>query len=624
MSNATPAGNPDPLIAAMAVPSGPRDVASRMADRVSERAALDQLIEAVRTGQSRTLVLRGDPGVGKTVLLDYLAGQAADAGCQVARALGVQSEMELVFAGLHQLCAPMLSRAERLPEPQRDALRIAFGIASGPALDRFFVGLAVLGLLSGVAGDRPLVCVIDDQQWLDQASAQALGFVARRLGADPVGLVFAAREPGGELAGLPELEVGGLADEHARALLDLAIAGPLDARVRDLIIAEAQGNPLALLELPRGLGPGELAGGFGLPGVTPLTGRIEDSFLRQLAALPALTRLLLLLAAADPSGDPSLVWRAAERLGLPVQAGDPAIEAGLAEFGRRVRFRHPLVRSAAYRSASHHDRQAVHAALSDVTDPVTDPDRRAWHRAQSAAGPDEQIAAELESSASRAQARGGIAAAAAFLERAALLTPDPVHRVRRLLAAARHKRDAGALDAASTLLAAARTGPLDALGTADAERLRGQIASDQRRNGDAIPLLLTAARLFEPVSAGRARETYLEALWEAAMWTGDLGQPGRRKDVAGAVRAAPPGPEPPRPVDVLLDALALRFTDGYAAAAPTMARALDLFLALDGGSDETHHWLWGTAGNALREPRQGAVGLPVLAGPDRPQRSGRP
>ena len=325
-------------------------------DRLGERDALGRLIEAIRAGESRALVVRGDPGIGKTVLLDHLAGQASGSDCRVARAVGMQSEMELAFAGLHQLCAPLLSDAESLPVPQHDALRTAFGLAAGPPPDRFLVGLAVLSLLSEVAGERPLICVIDDEQWLDRASAQALGFAARRLGADPVGLVFAARDPGADLAGLPELEITGLGDSDARALLDSSLAAPLDARVRDLIIAETRGNPLALLELPRGLSPAELAGGFGLPGAAPLTGRIEDSFVRQLEALPDQTRRLLQLAAADPSGDRALVWRAARLLDIPVQAGTPAVEAGLVEFGGRVRFRHPLARSAAYRSASFADR----------------------------------------------------------------------------------------------------------------------------------------------------------------------------------------------------------------------------------------------------------------------------
>src|SRR5271166_4825325 len=346
----------------MTVESGRRGRVTGLMDRISERDTLDRLINAVRAGEGRALVVRGDPGMGKTVLLDHLAGRAR--GCRVARAVGVQSEMELAFAGLHQLCAPILSRAGRLPVPQRDALRTAFGIAAGPPPDRFLLGLAVLSLLSGVAGERPLICLVDDAQWLDQASAQALGFVARRLAADPVGVVFAAREPGPELAGLPELAIEGLQDDDARALLDSALAAPLDTRVRDLIIAEMNGNPLALLELPCGLSPAELAGGFGLPGAAPLAGRIEDSFARQMEALPPESR--------------QLVRRAAGRLGIPVQAADPAAEAGLVEFGGRVRFRHPLARSAAYRSASFSDRRQMHAALAEVTDPIADPDRRAW------------------------------------------------------------------------------------------------------------------------------------------------------------------------------------------------------------------------------------------------------
>jgi AAA ATPase domain len=404
--------------------------AATLRGRGSEVSALGRIVEAVRAGESRVLVIRGEPGVGKTALLDQLA-TAASAGCQVVRAVGVQSEMELAFAGLHQLCAPMLNRLGSLPEPQREALQTAFGLSSGPAPDRFLVGLAVLSLLSEAAGDQPLMCLVDDHQWLDRASAQALGFVARRLAAEPVGLVFAARDPGDELAGLPELAIEGLREADARALLDSVLAGPLDARVRDQVVAETRGNPLALLELPRGLTPAELAGGFGLAGARPLSGRIEESFLRQIQALPPEARRLLQLAAADPSGDMSLVWRAAGQLGIPVQAGAPAVEAGLAEFSPRVRFRHPLVRSAAYRSASVQDRREIHGMLAAVTDPQLDPDRRAWHRAEAAPGPDEEVADELERSAGRAQGRGGLAAAAAFMERAALLTPDPVPRTRR-------------------------------------------------------------------------------------------------------------------------------------------------------------------------------------------------
>ncbi len=465
--------------------------------------------------------------------------------------------MELAFAGLHQLLASALDRIDRLPGPQREALRTAFGLSAGPVPDRFLVGLAVLGLVSEVAGERPLICVVDDEQWLDRASVQALGFAARRLAADPVGLVFAARVTGAELAGLPELAVEGLGEEDARALLDSALTGPVDARVRDLIVAETRGNPLALLELPRGVAPAELAGGFGLPEAGPLPGRIEDSVRRQLEGLPGETRRLLQLAAADPSGDPLLVGPPAGRLGIPVAAGASAVGAGLVQFGVRVRFlRHPLARSAAYRSAPVQQVQQMHAALAEVTDPAADPDRRAWHRAQAAPAPDEDVAAELEQSAGRAQGRGGLAAAAAFLERAALLTPEPGRRAQRLFAAARVSREAGTLDAALGLLVAAEAGPLDARHAAEVERLRGQIADDQGRGSDAARLLLSAARLLEPLDAALARETHLEAI-RAAMFAGDLGRPGGVREAAEAARAAPPGPDPPRPVDVLLDAFAL-------------------------------------------------------------------
>jgi len=546
--------------------------ATGLMDRRSERDALDRLVGAVQAGESRALVVRGEPGVGKTVLLDHLAGQASASGCRVARATGVQSEMELAFAGLHQLCAPLLTRAGRLPVPQRDALRTAFGLAAGPPPDRFLVGLAVLSLLSGMAGERPLICLVDDGQWLDRASAQALGFAARRLAADPVGVVFAAREPGAELAGLPELEVTGLRPDDARALLDAALAGPLDARIRDLIIAETQGNPLALLELPRGLSPAQLAGGFGLPGAALLTSRIEDSFARQLAALPEQTRRLVQLAAADPSGDQSLVWRAAERLSLPVQAAAPAVEAGLVEFGGRVRFRHPLARSAAYRSAPLPDRQQMHAALADVTDPQAEPDRRAWHRAQATSGPDEEVAAELERSAGRARARGGLAAAAAFLERAVLLTGDRARHAERTLAAAQASMQAGAFGKALDLLATAEAGPLDEFQRARVDLVRGNVAFASGFSSDAPSLLLRAARRLEPFDLELARETYLTA-WRAAVNCGHLARQDVLPEICRAVRALPSLPGTPRPLDLLLDGLALLGTDGRAAAIPTLQRA---------------------------------------------------
>jgi DNA-binding CsgD family transcriptional regulator len=574
----------------MATPHPGRGRVAPLRGRRAESAALDGLVEAVRAGESRVLVVRGEPGVGKTALLDRLAGLAS--GCRVVRAAGVQSEMELAFAGLHQLCAQMLDHLEAIPVPQRDAIRIALGVGAGPAPDRFLVGLAVLSLFSEVAAERPLVCVVDDEHWFDRASAQALGFVARRLVADPVGLVLATRVPGDELAGLPELRVEGLAAGDARALLDSVLTGPLDARVRDQMVAETHGNPLALLELPRGLTPAEMAGGFGLTGAAPLLGRIEESFRRRIDDLPKRTGLLMLVAAAEPTGDSALVWRAAGRLGISVQDGRPAVDAGLVEFGAQVRFRHPLVRSAAHGSASAQDLQEVHRALAETIDPAADPDRRAWHLAEATAVPDEAVAVELERSAGRAQARGGLAAAAAFLERAAILTPDPVRRARRLLAGAGAKRDAGALDAALGLLVAAEAGPMSPLQTAEVEHMRGQIALDQRRGGDAARLLLSAARRLEPLNPALAREVYLEALWEAAMWAGDLDIPGGVRGVAEAARATPPRLDPPRVVDVLLDAFALRLTHGHAAAAPALARALKLVLALDFGTDETGRWLW--------------------------------
>jgi DNA-binding CsgD family transcriptional regulator len=563
--------------------------ATALTGRRSECDLLDRLIEAVRAGESRALVLRGEPGVGKTALMEYIVERAS--GCRVARAAGVQSEMELAFAGLHQLLAPMLDRLEHLPGPQGDVLRTAFGLSPGSAPDRFLVGLAVLSLLSEVAEEQPLICLVDDEQWLDRASAQVLAFVARRLGAESVALVFAARVPSDQVAGLPELVVEALREGDARALLDSVLTAPLDTRVRDQIVSETRGIPLALLELLRELRPAELAGGFGLPGGVARSGDVEESFRQRLEALPVETRHLLLLAAADPVGEPSLVWRAAERLAIGTEAATPAVEAGLIEFSARVRFRHPLVRSAAYRSASLQERQDVHRALAEVTDPEVDPDRRAWHGAQAAPGPDEDVAEELERSAARAQARGGLAAAAAFLERAATLTPEPSRRAKRLLEAARANRDAGALDAALGLLVAVEAGPLDALLTAEVERLRGQIALEQQRGSEAARLLVSAARRLEPLNVDLARETHLEAL-VAAMWAGDLESPGGLLEAAEAARSAPPGPEPPRAVDVLLDAFALRLTEGYAAAAPTLTRALELVLAPDVVTDRAGRWLW--------------------------------
>jgi DNA-binding CsgD family transcriptional regulator len=539
-------------------------------DRRHECHVLDQILDAARAGESRPLVVRGEPGVGKTALLDHLAEHAP--GCRVAHASGVEAEMELAYAGVHQLLTPMLDRLERLPGPQREALRTAFGLSAGPAPDRFLVGLAVLSLLADVAAEHPLLCLVDDAQWLDRTSAQVLGFVARRLVAESVALVFAARVPSDELAGLPELVVEGLPEADARALLEAALTGPLDAPVRDRLVAETAGNPLALLELPRGLTPTELAGGFALPDAMPLAGRIEASFRRRLEVLPEETRSLLLVAAADPVGDPVLVWQAAERLGIRAAAATPAAAAGLLEFGTRVLFRHPLVRSAAYRSAALQERQDVHRALADMTDPALDPDRRAWHRAQATPGPDEGVAAELERSAGRAQARGGVAAAAAFLQRAVALTLDPARRAERALAAAQASLHAGAFDAALGLLTTAEAGPLDEFQRARVDLLRAHIAFASGLGSNAPPLLLQAARRLEPFDPELARETYLIA-WAAAVFAGHLGGPNDLLEICHAVRRLPPPPGTPRPLDLLLEGLALLITEGRAAAAATLLRA---------------------------------------------------
>jgi hypothetical protein len=557
--------------------------------RATECERLDALLTEVRSGRSATLVMRGDSGVGKTALLDYIVGRASE--CRVARAAGVESEMELAFAGLQQLCAPMLDRLEHLPGPQRDALRVAFGLRDGEAPERFLVGLAVLSLLSEVAEERPLVCLVDDAQWLDRASVQALAFVARRLMAEPVAVVFAVREPSDEdeLLGLPELVVEGIGDRDARLLLASAIRGRLDDQVRDRIVAETGGNPLALLELPRGLTPAELAGGFGLLDARPLANRIEQRFQERVQALPHDTQRLLLTAAAEPVGDVTLLWRAAEQLGVGSEAAAPAEAAGLIGLGARVRFRHPLVRSAAYRVAGPQDRREVHLALAEATDPEVDPDRRAWHRAHAAVGRDEAVAGDLERSAGRAQGRGGVAAAAAFLERATELTPDPVRRGARALAAAQAKLEAAGHDAASELLSTAELGPLDELQRARLDRLRAQVAFARRRGSDAPPLLLKAAKRLDPLDADLARETYLEALG-AAMFAGSLSSGRGMLEVAEAARAAPPALQPPRTLDLLLDGLATRFTEGYAAGVPPLKRALQAFCRADGRGEDHVRW----------------------------------
>jgi DNA-binding CsgD family transcriptional regulator len=557
--------------------------------RQDERALLDGILSAVRAGESRAMLLRGEAGVGKTALLEYLIGSAVD--LHVVQAEGVESEMELAFASLHQLSAPLLDHLDDIPAPQREALEVVFGVNNGAAPDLFLVGLAILSLLGEVAEERPLVCVIDDAQWLDRASARTLAFVARRLLAEPVALVFAAREPGDELRGLPQREINGLRTGDARALLGNAVTFLLDEPVRDRIVAETRGNPLALLELPRGLTATQLAGGFGLLGAHALPGRIEKSFERRLEALPVDSRRLLLLAAAEPLGDPLLLWRAAAATGVPAAAAAAPEADELLSIGSRATFRHPLVRSAVYRSATAEQRRAAHLALAAATDRDTDPDRRAWHLAAAAAGPDEVVAEELERSAGRAQGRGGVAAAAAFLERSVALSVEPARRIDRALDAADASLRAGDFEAALGMIATAEAGSLDELQRARVDLLHAEAAFAQNRGSDAPPLLLRAAKSFETLDPKLARETYLDA-WSAALFAGRLAGAGSLHDVSREARSAPPAAEPARPPDRLLEGFALLFTEGREAATPVLQRAATHFAGDDASIEEVLRWGW--------------------------------
>jgi DNA-binding CsgD family transcriptional regulator len=554
--------------------------------RARECALLDALIAAVRRGESRSLVLRGEAGIGKTALLEYLVDSASD--LTVARIGGEESEMELEFASLHQLCAPMVDRRGTLPRPQRHALEVAFGMSGGAAPDRFLLALAVLGLLSEIAVERPLLCIVDDAQWLDEASAVTLAFVARRLAGEPVGIVFAARELGEKLRHIPVMHVPGLDSDDAQALLGSAVAVRLDARVRDRIVAETRGNPLGLLELPRGLTTTELAGGYGLLSGGGVPGRIDEGWRDRLEALPDHTRRLLVLAAADPTGDPLLLWRASELLGVDPAAAQRAQADGLLSVGEQVTFRHPLVRSAVYGRASVHERRTVHLALADATDRAIDPDRRAWHLAAAAAGRDDKVALELERSAGRAQARGGLAAAAAFLRRSVALTRGPSRRAKRALAAARASLPAGAFDSALGLLAAAEAGAVDDLQLAHVELLRGQIALASGPPGEAAAQLLAAAKRLEPLDADLARETYLDA-WGAALFTGGPDGEVSLLEVSRAARAAPRA-HSPHPSALLLDGLTALMTDGRAAAAPQLERAVEAFRGDDISVEKGLQW----------------------------------
>jgi DNA-binding CsgD family transcriptional regulator len=595
---------------------------------IGRAAELDLLVGAVERARERggALVVHGEHGIGKTSLLREAGRRLSERGFRVLSTVGMESEANLAGSALHQLLVPLMGAGNRfplgergaqittlrtvpeptsdhlggLPGPQRDTLETAFGLSEGATPDRFLLGLAVLSLLTDGAAERPLLCIVDDAQWLDEMSAQVLAFVSRRLPSEPLAIVFAVREPNErrELTSLPELWLDGLKVADARALFTSALAGQTDPEVRDRIIIETHGNPLALLESARGSTPDELAGGFAPPRATALPESIEREFHRRLDVLPIDTRRFVLLAAADPVGEPTLIWRGAEQLGIAPEAAAPAAEAGLLEFGTNVRFRHPLLRSAAYRSASLQERCVVHGALAEATDPALDPDRRAWHLSQATIAPDERVASALERSAARAQRRGGLAAAAAFRERAAVLTPERAARTTRLLEAARAKRAAGALDAARQLVSMVDTEALDELDRARLDTLQGQIAFDQRQGPEASRVLAEAARRLEPLDLGLARTTHLEALG-AAMWVGDRDVPGGMLSVARAAVQAPHPGVSPQAIDVLLDGFAGLLADGYRAAAGPLSRALELVLAAKAPTDDRTHWLQLTTGGSV-------------------------
>ena len=545
--------------------------------RERERAVLDSMLARVRHGESAALVLRGEAGIGKTALLQFCARRAA--GCRVEQIAGVESELELPFAALHKLCEPMLSGVDRLPGPQQQALRVAFGLAEGPAPDRFVVGLAVLGLLAEAAAERPLVCLVDDALSLDEPSRQVLVFVGRRLAAEAVGLLLAVRESGSDRAfpSLPDLTVEGLTEPDARALLSAAVPGQLDAEVRDRIVAETHGNPLRLLDMALEMSRSELAGGFAVR-LGSSSAALEEQYAQRVRALPISTQRLMLLAAADPTGDAALVLRAASILGLAPTAAEAATSERLFEIGTRVEFRHPAVRSAAYAAGAPEDRRAVHAALARATDAGVHADRRAWHLAAAAAEPDEAVASQLERTAVTAQARAGLAAGAAFLERAVQLTADPDRRAERAIAAAQAHMQAGAFAPALALLAEAQALAVDDVQPAKIERLRGQIQYTSNRGPDVPVLLMEAARRLEPLDLDLARETYLDAFM-AALAAGPYAAPGGSlPEIAAAVQQVQPSPGPLSLNDLFLDGLVSIVTTGRPASVPTLRAALSTFV----------------------------------------------
>ena len=567
----------------------PRD--SGLVGRQHEQQQLAELCDRARAGESGILVIHGEAGIGKTALLADLLAKAE--GLRTIRISGAESEIELAYAGIQQLCGPILAHINQLPDPQKNALRVALGLRDGVAPDRLLVSLAVLTLLGDAGAERPTICIIDDAQWVDRASLQALAFAARRLLADPVVMIFAVRAPGADhdLTGLPELNLSRLSHTHASALLSDVMPGQLNETIRENILAEADGNPLALLELRHAIAPAVLAGGYGLTAAKSVAGRIEREYDQRLNELPATTRTLLLIAAAEPTGDPTWLWSAAARLHIDAEASVAAERSGLITVETRFRFRHPLVRSVVYRSASVSQRRQAHAALAEVMAGPSAEEYRAWHRAHAASGPDETVAVELVQSAERARRRGGAAAAAAFLAYAVELTPDPARRGERALDAALSKLDAGDPEAAAGLLAAV-SGTDNELLSARGDLLQAKIAFAAQRGRDAPPLLLAAAERLRPLDATLARDTYLDALI-AAMIVGRLYASDQvsAAAIAAAARQAPPPSGPARAADLFLDGLILRLTEGHAAAAPLLQRAISQYLEEDeaGVADPRSH-----------------------------------
>jgi DNA-binding CsgD family transcriptional regulator len=546
-------------------------------DRERERAAIGGLLDAARAGRGGAVVLRGEQGVGLSALLEHAAGSAA--GMRTVRMRGVKPERELGFAAVHQLCASMLDRRDAPPEPQRESLASALSLIEERADDPLRLGLAVLAVLSSAAQDEPLLCVIDDAQWLDAPSAETMAFVARRLERERIAFVLALHHPlldSTPFAGLGELEVAGLPPNACRKLLESVVSGPLDGGVRDRLIADTAGNPLALLQLSRRLRPGQLAGLSGLPAILPLGEAMQRRFLDPaVGRLPSATRMLLVLAAAGYEETTSVLWSAAASLGLAAEAAAPAEEAGLLRLGERIEFRHPLLRLAIYDSATVVERQRVHRALAEALDPVLEFDRRATHRAAASLTPDEDVAAELEEAAARAKGRGDYAVAAALLERAAGLTPDADRRYGRTLAAGQSALAAGSLGRAASLVDAASAAPLDELKRTNAQRLRGAISVALGQGSDRATVLLRAASALAPADARLARDSYLAAL-EAAVCAGRFGSARSLIETAEAGHSAPRIAASEASVaDQLLDGIVLLITAGHGEATAAVRRAIE-------------------------------------------------